>query len=280
MGALIAAFYQAAEFKQLSEASQKTYRRELERFRAVHGDKRVVTIQAAHVRKLMDAKADTPAAANRLRQLLRQLMQFAVERGWRKDDPTIGVRKVRYAKDPFTPWSDEDIAAFEARWPIGTRARLALALLIYTGQRRGDVIRMGRQHIRSGRLELRQGKTGTALVLPLHPELQAVLAATEGDHLTFLVTQAGAPFATGNAFYNWFKDCCAQAGLPADRSPHGLRKATARKLAEAGCSTHQIAAITGHKTLSEVERYTKSASQERMAEAAMARIGPASKAGT
>ena len=90
------------------------------------------------------------------------------------------------------------------------------------------------------------------------------------DNLTFLSTAHGKPFTVagfGNAFHDW----CKAAGLK-DRSAHGLRKAAARRFAEAGCTTKQIAAITGHKTLSEVERYTASAEQERMAREAISRL--------
>lgn len=195
----------------------------------------------------------------------------------RDDNPAREVRRLRYVKQPFTPWAEDHIAAFCARWPVGSRERLALDLLLFTGQRRGDVIRLGRQHVQGGRIRLRQGKTGAALTLPIHPDLAASLAAIEHDHLTFLVTRDGAPFASGNAFFNWFKWATAKASLPANLSPHGLRKAAARRLAEAGCTPHEIAAVTGHATLAEVERYTRSADQARMAEAAMARITPGQK---
>ncbi|MFC7608182.1 tyrosine-type recombinase/integrase [Teichococcus aestuarii] len=145
--------------------------------------------------------------------------------------------------------------------------------MLYTGQRRSDVVRMGRQHLR-GRTAIfvKQQKTGAELLIPLHAQLREVLEQTQGDHLTFLVTRLGAPFASTTAFYNWFVEAAQAAGLPPGLSPHGLRKAAARRLAEAGCSAHQIAAITGHKTLSEVERYTRAADQERLAIAAMKRI--------
>lgn len=86
------------------------------------------------------------------------------------------------------------------------------------------------------------------------------------------MTEAGAPFASGGAFYNWFMDCAAKAGIGRGLSPHGLRKATARRLAEAGCTPHQIAAVTGHQTLQEVERYTREADQRRLAGAAVRSI--------
>jgi integrase len=168
----------------------------------------------------------------------------------------------------FRTWTEEDIAAFEARHPAGTRARLALALLLYTAQRRSDVVRLGRQHVRDGVIEVRQQKTSVALVIPLHPALAAILDATPNKHLTFLVTRDGKPF-TPPGFTNWFRDMCKLAGLPRGLSAHGLRKAACRRLAEAGCSANMIAAVSGHVSLREIQRYTAAADQARMARTAI-----------
>jgi integrase len=278
LSALVVAYYGSAEFRALSPISTKTYRNVLERLRAEHGDKPVALLQPSHVRRLVAARAETPAAANRLLQLLRQLMRFAIEDGWRKDDPTLGVRKIRVKVKGIHTWTEEEIAAFEAKWPLGTRARLALALLLYTGQRRGDVVRMGRQHVRNGAIEVVQGKTAARLAIPIHPALREALDTYPSDHLTFLTTQAGAPFSAPG-FSNWFVEAAREAGLPKGCCPHGLRKAAARRLAEAGCTTQEIKAITGHQTLGEVERYTRAADQVRLAETAITRIGAAKSSG-
>jgi integrase len=188
-------------------------------------------------------------------------------------DPTIGVDRLKEVEQGTETWTEGDIAAFEARWPTGTRPRLAMALLLYTGQRRSDVVRMGRQHVNAGVMEVRpkksQGKT--ILHIPLHGDL-AQCIALESSRLTFLMTGDGKPF-TSNGFYNAFKIWCGEAGVPTDRSPHGLRKAACRRLADAGCSTHEIAAITGHKKLPEIELHIKAADQKRLARAAVAHIG-------
>jgi integrase len=160
------------------------------------------------------------------------------------------------------------------RKPPERRGRLALALLLYTGQRRGDVVRMGRQHVKDGVLTLRQMKTGVELAIPLHPALEMVIADMPTEHLTFLTTAFGKPF-TAAGFGNWFREQCNAAGLP-HCSAHGLRKAAARRLAEAGCTEHEIGAITGHASLREIVRYTKAADQKRLAVAAMEKA----KAGT
>jgi integrase len=153
---------------------------------------------------------------------------------------------------------------------VGSRPRLALALLHYTGQRRSDVVRMGRQHVRDGVLQVPRVKTGAELMIPVHLALADIIAEMAAGNLTFLTTQFGKPF-TAAGFGNWFRDQCNAAGLP-HCSAHGLRKAAAWRLAEAGCTEHKIAAITGHASLREIARYTKAADQKGLARAAMEKV--------
>jgi integrase len=173
--------------------------------------------------------------------------------------------------DGHHTWTEEEIAQYEAFYPIGTKARLALALGLYTAQRRGDVVRMGRQHIRDGVISVRQEKTGEPLAIPVHPELQAALDATSVGHLTLLVTKSGKSYGA-NDFSEQFRSWCDAAGLPKACTFHGLRKAALTRLADAGCTVHEIAAISGHKTLKEIAHYTKAADQARLARGAMARM--------
>jgi integrase len=196
-------------------------------------------------------------------------MVHCITAGMRADDPTRGVKRPPIRTDGYRTWTEDDIRAFEANHPIGSRAWLALSLLLFTAQRRADIVRLGRQHIRNGLLQLRQQKTGVTLTIPVHPALAEILDATPSDHLTFLVTAAGKPFSAAG-FTNWFRDMCNQAGLPRGTSAHGLRKAIARRLAEKGASAHEIAAVTGHRTLAEVQRYADKANRATMGTAAIA----------
>jgi integrase len=179
------------------------------------------------------------------------------------------VKRYKSRADGFHTWSEDEIAAFETHHPIGSKPRLALALLLYTAQRVSDVTRMGYQHIRGDRIAVRQQKTDAPLLIPMHPELMRILASAPRDNLTFLISERGEPFA-GTSFSNWFGKCCREAGLKGCTA-HGLRKAACRRLAEAGCSVHEIAAISGHKTLKEIERYTREADQARLASQALDR---------
>jgi integrase len=268
VSALIAKYYRSAEWANLSDATQSTYRGILERFRNDHGDKPAARLERHNVKDLMAGKANTPSAANNLLKLIRILMRFAIEEGWRKDDPTLGIKNLRIRSEGFHCWTDEELEMFERHWPIGTRERLAFALLLYSFQRRGDVIRLGRQHTAQGFLTIVQHKTKVKLTIPVHPDLQQIIDATPSGNLTLICTSHGHPF-TNAGFGNWFRDACAAAGLPKRCAAHGLRKAACRRGAEAGWTVHHIAAWSGHKTLKEVERYTKAADQKRLAESAM-----------
>jgi integrase len=183
---------------------------------------------------------------------------------WRRS-PAVKVKS-----EGFHSWTDDEIARFEARHPIGSRARLALALLLYTGQRRSDVIRMGPQHVRDGAIQVHQLKTGAKLAIPIVRELAEIIAATPAKGMVFLTGDCGAPFK-GDYFGSCFRRWCDEAGLP-HCTAHGLRKAAARLLAEAGCTEHEIKAITGHASLQEVVRYTRAVNQVWLGRQAMDKL--------
>jgi integrase len=277
MRALAISYFQSVDYRSMQGRTQRVYRGLIERFCEQadkggnkFGDKRAVLIGREHVVRIIAAKADKPEAANQFRKVLRAMMKHAVGIGLRADDPTRDVRAIRVKSGGFHSWSDAEIAQFEKHHPVGSRARLAFALLLYTGQRRSDVVHMGCQHLRNRVLTVRQQKTGAKLSIPVHPTLQSILDDTVSNNLTFLTTQFGKPF-TSNGFGNWFRDQCNAAGLP-QCSAHGLRKAAARRLAEAGCTAHEIASITGHASLKQVAHYTRAADQGRLASAAMEKV--------
>jgi integrase len=213
-----------------------------------------------------------PHEAKNFLVAFRHVARWAVERKLMRNDPTLGIQVKRPKSDGFACWSETEISAFEAHWPIGSKPRLALALGLYTAQRRGDVVHIGRQHIKDNTLTVRQAKTGATLTIPVHPDLAAIIAATPVGHLTLLVTQTGKSYGA-NDFSEMFRTWCDAAGLPQHCVFHGLRKAALTRLADAGCSAHEIASISGHRTLKQVEHYTRGADQARLARAAMERMG-------
>ena len=189
-------------------------------------DKPIARLERKNVLQFLDAKAGTPAAANALLKMLRILVRFGIDRGMLDTDPTLGVRNVRYAPKGFRQWTEQDIATFEAHWLTGSRARLAMALLLYTGQRPGDVSRMGRQHVQGGVLTLTQRKTGTRLAIPLHDALKTEIDHAPAGQLTFLLTQEGKGFSDAG-FSQWFSERARVAGVGTGCTAHGLRKAAA-----------------------------------------------------
>jgi len=278
VAALIASYYATAEFTLLADSTKRAVRNILERFRTEHGHKRVEHLEKRHIQQLMAEKVKTPDAANRLLRLLRALMAHAIDLDWRRDDPTAGIKKLRHKSKGHDTWEEEHIDAFLAHYEPGTRAHLAFLLLLYTGQRRGDVVRMGRQHVRNGVLTITQQKTGQEVSIPLHADLRAVLDDLHHNHLTFVMSERGGPM-TPESFTNWFHrlvravvDENGERLLPNGLSPHGLRKAACRRLAEAGCTAHEIMAISGHQTLAEVTRYTVAANRLHLAERAVSRL--------
>ena len=197
-----------------------------------------------------------PHAARNWFKTIKHLMQYAVSVELVRIDPTRDIKLPKASSKEHRPWTDAEIAAYEAKHPIGSKARLAFALGYYTAQRRSDVVRMGRQHIAGNFIRVVQDKTGATLDIPLHPRLKTIIDAAAGD-LLFLVTKTSKPFSAddlGHQFQRW----CRAAGLPLDCHFHGLRYSAAKMLAEAGCTPHQIAAITGHQTLAMVQKLKKS----------------------
>jgi integrase len=276
LNALAVSYYASPAFTDLRATTQAHYRRLVEHLRNRHGDKPVALLDGQGVRRILAEHAGRPAAANHSLRILRLLCAHAVEAGLLRDDPTTGIKRRRYDVKGYRTWSEAEIARFEDHHPTGTVARLAFALLLYTGQRRSDVVRMGRQHISDGMIDVRQVKTGRRLKLPIHPALAAELAHIPRDQLTFLARDNGTA-RTSNGFYNTFTTWCTEAGLPQGLSPHGLRKAAARRLAESGATVHEIAAITGHRSLQEVAVYTEAAEQAALARRAMGRVVPITK---
>lgn len=283
-------FKESAEFRRLAPRTQKVRRLVLEsafdeliapdrteRF----ADFPLERLTAKSIRVLRDRKVDAPESGNARVKALRQVFAWALE----AEVPGVAnnpARDVPYfpsSGDGFHTWSKEEIEQFETRHPVGTKARLALALLLFTGVRRSDVVKLGRQMIRNGWLRFTETKGRTQKVkdreLPVLPDLQAVIDATPGDNMTFLVTEFGAPFSEAG-FGNWFRDRCNEAALP-HCSAHGLRKAGATIAAENGATEHQLMAIFGWDSPKQAAVYTRKANRKRLSGDAMHLMVPSKK---
>jgi integrase len=275
ISAAIGDYYTHNTFTTLGKNTQQARRAVLEHFRRADGGKPIAMLEQKHLNSILGKLK--PFAQHNWLKALRGLMQFAIATGLRKDDPTAGIERVKAEAGSIHTWTEGEIARYLTTHPKGTRAWKALILLLYTGQRGGDVVRMGQQHLHGDRIFVKQQKTGTEVLIPIHPVLREIVDEAlhrlpEGVAVLrpqpFLARERGGAYETRGSFTNQFRVWCDEAGLP-QCSAHGLRKAMCRRLAEAGCSAMQIAAITGHKTLAEVERYVKDAEQTTLADQAM-----------
>jgi integrase len=266
---LISSYYRTPRWLAMKPSSQQTYRGIIERFRATNGHLDVRRVTTGTVDAKLGKMSGTPAAANNLRKALSKLHRHAIKLNWRTDNPVDATDAYKAGKG-WHSWTEDEIAAFEKRWPIGTRERLALELLLGTALRESDVVTVGRQHRQGDRLRLSHGKNESETVVPIGPTLQAAMAGFDSGNLTYLATQFGRPF-TVKGFYNWFKRACVKANI-SHCSPHGLRKATSRRLAEAGATPLEGRAVTGHKTDKMFAYYAESANRQAMAEVAMGKV--------
>lgn len=270
--AVVGRFLVSQQFKALSPFTQKNVRPILQRFRREHAADDFPALQRADYKKII-ATRETAWIKRSLLRALRIMIKWVIDvERLLEEDPTLGIKCPAPKTDGFYTWMDEDIAAFRKKYPSGTRERLALELFLHTAQRRTDIVQFGPKNIRGGKLHLIQHKTKTPLVLPLHPDLLTELAFVPDDQPTFLVTVTGRPF-TSSKFTDWFRQVCNVVDdLPKEASAHGLRKAACRRLAEAGCTAKEIQSISGHLTLSEVQRYIDKADKEKMANVAQEKI--------
>jgi enterobacteria phage integrase len=270
IGALIVSYMRSSAYLGLRETTKIGYSARIETLRAEHGHRTVAGLTRQRiVTGILQPYADRPGAAHFTLKILRVLIRHAIAIGWLDHDPSLGIKRPKTQE--IRSWTDVEIAAFERHWPIGTKQRLAFALMLYTGQRRSDVHRMTWADVSEGAIRVVQQKTGRKLTIPLHQDLLAVLAVSNRDRVAIVNTEYGRPF-TVDGFSQWLRDAITAVGLPLDCRPHGLRKAAGRRLAEAGCSAHEIMAVLGHKTLSEAERYTREADQTRLASEAMTKL--------
>ena len=268
---LVQEYFESPDYLRLAMQTQMTYASVIERFLIEEnvGHRLVREMTRKHVQKIIAKRAATPGAANQLLKKLKVLLHFAIDNGWRTDDPTIRIKK--FAEGEFHTWTDGEIERFEATWRIGSRERLAFALFLYSGQRTSDVAKMSWAEVSEDGIWIVQRKTKAKLLVPLHPELYAILSASRRREGAILQTAFGKPFSS-KGLSNFMGVRIGKAGLPERCVTHGLRKAAARRLAEAGCSANEIAAITGHASLEEVARYTKAAEQKKLARSAMDRL--------
>lgn len=246
----------------MNAQSRQKARAIIEKMRENLGDAAVASITYAECTAILGKMSDRPHALNRFRKLMRRVWDEGMRLGMVSINPWALTKGMKEDGPGFHCWTEAEIMQFKHHWPVGTRQRLALELMLLTAQRGGDVRTLGPQHRKGDTFELVQGKTRKPLVLQIVPEMAEALAATPSGHLAYIVTEHGRPFSV-RGFGQWFAKACDAAGLPHCRA-HGLRKAAARRLAENGATSPQIKSWTGHKSDREVQRYIEAASQAKM----------------
>jgi integrase len=283
LGALATRYFGSAEFLALDETSQRNRRRILEHcLRHIHkgtGEPLrncpLTAVTAAKVKALRDAKADKKGAANNRRKYLSAMFGWAVENGLMDRNPARDVRRFKYATSGFHTWTVSEVAQFEERWPIGTKPRLALALLLFLGVRRGDVVRLAPSMVKGGVITFVPSKMMYKRVepseKPILPVLAEIIAKSPIGKATFLETVYNKSF-TKAGFGNWFRTQCDLAGLT-KCSAHGLRKAGAALAAEKGATVFQLMGIFDWENPAQAQVYTKAADRRRLTADAMPLLG-------
>ena len=275
-------YFQSADYKQLDPGTQRTRRLIVQHTwdepiapgsSTLIGDCPLDRLGANIVRVLRDRKIDLPHAANGRVKVLRRIFKWAIENELISVNPARDVPYLRTRAGGHHTLTEAEILRFEERWPVGTKERLAFALLRYLGVRRSDVVRLGKQHLRNESLVFNTKKGGVPLELPIPPELQRIIEASPTGDLAFLVSEYGRPF-TAAGFGMRFREWCDAAGLH-HCSAHGMRKAAATALADAGATAHQLMAWFGWKSLKEAERYTRAANQKKLAASVVPLFGRA-----
>ena len=228
------------------------------------GAKPFARIDAATVIAGRDRRARAPNQARHFLDAIRGLFRWALSAKLVRHDPTAGIANPpRKSGEGFAPWTEEHVARYQARWPIGTRQRVWLDVLLYSGLRRGDAVRYGRQHIQGGIGRIKTEKSGGAVtaVVPVLPVLADTLAAGPCGDLAFIIGSDGKPFTKGG-FGNAFRVACRAAGVPG--SAHGVRKIAATTAANNGATAAQLRALFGWTDDKMPSLYTRAADRERL----------------
>jgi len=273
-------FLASPDFASLDKQTQRTRRRILELTwdeptsagaTTIFADFPLNRLTPKAIAVLRDRKRGLIEAANMRVRAIRRVFTWAMANELVSTNPAKDVCYLANPSTGYHTWSVGEVAAFRARHALGTKAHLALSLLLYLGVRRSDVVRLGRQHVRDGTIRFtahkNRNRNPVSLQLPMLPVLHDVIEKSPTGDLTFLLTEHGCSF-TAAGFGMWFRRRCDEAGL-GNCSAHGLRKAGATIAAENGATPHQLMAIFGWRTLREAERYAQAARQHKIAAGAM-----------
>lgn len=267
---LIEEYLRSLRFQNLSDSRKRTIRLELDWLREAAGKYQFERLEVRHVEALMSKKTG-PVAANTVKKNISMLFNFAAKKlGYTGSNPARYAERMKTNPDGFHTWTVDEVNRFLECHGPGTKARLVMLLALNTGMARQDLARVGRQHVKDGRIAYRRGKTAVAADMPVLPELAEELRHVPKDRMLF-VTQdkSDKPYAVGS-LGNWFRKRCAEANVPG--ALHGLRKAGATRLADAGATEWEIASYLAHSDTTQAAVYAKKANRSRLADSGFAKL--------
>jgi integrase len=268
---LVDRYYESGRFDKLRPNTQRNQRLALENVCKTGRDLNFAAIEEADIRAGMVRRERTPTMALEYVRTMRALFKFAKDSGWVPNNPADGVKVSQPKTDGYHTWTVEEVERYQERHPVGTQARLALDIMLYTGLRRSDAIVLGRQHVREGRLKIRASKNGAEIDIPVLPPLAESITATKIGDMVFLVNTRRQPWKNISFGY-WFAARCEEAHVPG--RAHGLRKAGATMAANNGATPFELTAMYGWSSTKVAEIYTAKADRARLAERAANKLYP------
>ncbi len=268
LGWLIERYRDSAAWAKLSPATRRQREGILRAVTETAGRDPITRIDKAAIERGIERRAAKPHAQRHFLQTVRGLFQWAVKAKHADNDPTAGLKSIRPQTEGHTPWPDDWCEKFERRWPFGTRERVAYEVVLQTGLRRGDAVRLGRPHVKNGVATIRtekhaHGKLGEIVTIAITPALQAALDAGPIGDLAFICGEKRRPMKK-ESFGNWFGEVCRATGIPG--TAHGLRKTRATRAANNGATEAELEAMFGWARGSkEAAEYTRKADRVRLA---------------
>ena len=266
------------KFQNLSNSRKRTIRHELDWLKGIAGKYQISRLGVQHVEAIM-AKKSGPAAANAVKKNLSMLFNFASKKlGYTGSNPARHAERMKTNPDGYHTWTDDEVARFLDRHGPGSKARLVMLLALNTGMARQDLTRVGRQSVRvkdgRRRIDYRRGKTSVAADLPILPELEEELRQVASESLLFVTHGRDHRPYKPETLGNWFRARCKEAGVPG--ALHGLRKAGATRLANAGATEWEIASYLAHKDTKQAAIYAAKANRSRLADSGFSKLSAAS----
>lgn len=268
---LVDQYYVSGRYSLLKPFTQRNQKVLLEGVCKTGGDLDFRGIGADEIRKGVLRREGTPFQAIAYLRIMRRLFEFAFDSGWITINPTNDVKPKKPKTDGFHTWTIEEVLRYQEKHPIGTQARLALDLMLYTGLRRADAITLGPQHIKNNYITIKTSKTGAEVIIPILGPLAKSIAATKTGDMVFLINSRGLPWKHAGFGY-WFADRCDEASVPG--RAHGLRKAGATFAADNGATPFELTAMYGWSSTKMAEVYTRKADRMRLAERAANKLFP------